>query len=168
MFILCILYRGISRVKYYKRYHILYTMSCNFISCMVCLFQLGMSPLRPLMVLYCYPGAPSFSQVIVNHLGTCKWNLRVPNLQMNCSNLTRMRGYQDSIPAICLPGEIHYLHIQWINNYRGMYFIFVYDVICKYRYNLCIPCNWALCVSPTCPHGLLLLVILTLYMINSF
>ena len=71
-------------------------------------------------------------------------------------------------PAICLSGEAHYFHIQWINNYTDMYFIFVYDVICKYRNNLCIPCNWALCVSRTCPHGLLLLVILTLYMINSF
>ena len=60
-------------------------------------------------------------------------------------------GTRTVSPAICLPGEAHYFHIQWINNYTDMYFIFVYDVICKYRNNLCIPCNWALCVSRTCP-----------------
>ena len=28
-----------------------------------------------------------------------KWNLQVPNLQINCCNLTTMRGYQDSNPS---------------------------------------------------------------------
>ena len=32
-------------------------------------------------------------------LGTRRWNLRVPNLQMDCSNLTSKIGHQDSSPS---------------------------------------------------------------------
>ena len=47
-----------------------------------------------------YPGALSWSQVTAAHLeiGTRRWNLRVPDLQMSCSDLTRMWGYQDRSP----------------------------------------------------------------------
>ena len=35
---------------------------------------------------------------LIWRLGTCRFHLRVPDIQMDCSDLTKMRGYQFSSP----------------------------------------------------------------------
>ena len=39
------------------------------------------------------------SRQLIWRLGTRRWNLRVPNLQMNCSDLSLKIGYQGSSPS---------------------------------------------------------------------
>ena len=37
---------------------------------------------------------------LICRLGTRRWNRQVPNLQLSCSDLMRMRGYQDGVPVM--------------------------------------------------------------------
>ena len=48
--------------------------------------------------------------------GTRRWNLRVPDLQMSCSDLTRMRGYQPVLPAM-VTGDILHWPFGHLNEY---------------------------------------------------
>ena len=50
----------------------------------------------PPSILVSYLGVKS--QQLIWTLGTRRWNLWVPDLQMSCSDLTRMWGYQDRSP----------------------------------------------------------------------
>ena len=53
---------------------------------------------------YYHPGALSESQVIATHLkiGTRRWNLRVPDLQTSCNDLTTSQETRIAIPAMAV------------------------------------------------------------------
>ena len=59
---------------------------------------------------------------LIWRLDTCRWNLWVPDLQMSCSDLTRMIGYQDSSPSNGHQGTcpVHMQNIdQTLNRWRN-------------------------------------------------
>ena len=148
-----------------------------------------MSPCQPLLGLLAWCPFCKSSLYMYNSFedqGTCRFHLKVPNLQMSWSNLTRMRGYQDinsrydhqvTCPILCIldirrkpysdqtPVTVHFMQAgiklvpcEWISlaGYMNIFMWPIKELMLCFKFSI-----WLLDITSSSLQSLLLIIYYT-------